>query len=160
MRTTAIPAAALLLATAALTACGDVAGPSDRWAEPENIQFAASLNIDLAQMNRTASGLYWQDLEVGVGLAAEIGHTVIIHYNVWLPDGTLIDSSYGKSPIEFPVHGGIVIAGMDEGVVGMQLGGRRKLVIRPELAYGRRGRDPVPPLATLVFDVELISIRV
>jgi FKBP-type peptidyl-prolyl cis-trans isomerase FkpA len=152
---------AILLTAVLGTACGSPVGPSDRWAEPETIEFAVSLNVDLTQMNRTASGLYWQDLEVGTGLAAEIGHTVIIHYNVWLPDGTLVDSSYGKgAPIEFPVHGGIVIAGMDEGVVGMQLGGRRKLVVRPELAYGRRGRDPVPPLTTLVFEVELVSIRI
>lgn len=148
-----------LIAIAALS-CDSSTDLDERWARPENIQFAQSLEINLSEMNRTASGLYWQDLVEGTGVAAAVGHTVVIHYRGWLPDGTLFDSSYDRNdPIDFPLGGGFVIAGMDEGIVGMQPGGIRKLVIRPELAYGKRGKGPIPPLATLIFDVELVSIR-
>lgn len=140
--------------------CTLPAGLDDRWAEPETIEFAASLNIDLSQMNRTASGLYWLDIETGAGPVVAIGHTVVVEYNVWLPDGTRVESSYGTDkPKEFRVHDGIVVAGVDEGVVGMQPGGRRRLVVRPELAFGRRGWGPVPPLTTLVYEVELMETR-
>jgi FKBP-type peptidyl-prolyl cis-trans isomerase len=154
-------ARSLTLILAAITlGCTLPAGLDDRWAEPENIEFAASLNIDLSQMNRTASGLYWIDLETGTGPAVAIGHTVVVEYNVWLPDGTRVVSSHGTDlPREFRVHDGLVVAGIDEGVVGMQQGGRRKLVVRPELAFGRTGRGPVPPLTTLVYEIELVQTR-
>jgi FKBP-type peptidyl-prolyl cis-trans isomerase FkpA len=152
----------LIAAMAAVTApaCDTPIAPDNRWAEPETIDFAASLGVDLDQMNRTASGLYWQDLEVGVGLAVEEGHQVVMHYNGWLPDGTLVDSSYQRgSPTQaFPVGAGLVIRGIDEGLIGMQSGGIRRLVIRPELAYGRAGKYPIPPLTTLVFEIEVVSI--
>lgn len=148
-----------LVAMVALS-CDSATDLDERWARPESIQFAPSLNIDLAEMNRTASGLYWQDLAEGTGVAAAVGHDVVLHYRGWFPDGTLFDSSYDRNdPIEFHLGGGQVISGMDEGIVGMQPGGIRKLVIRPELAYGKRGKGPIRPLTTLVFEVELVSIR-
>lgn len=151
---------ALLLACLPAIACSSPTELDDRWAVPEDIQFATSLEIDLDEMNRTASGLYWQDLSEGTGAPVAVGQTVELHYRGWLPDGTLFDSSWAREdPIEFFVGGGSVIAGMEEGVVGMQPGGVRKLVIRPELAYGARDRGPIPPLATLIFEIELISIR-
>jgi FKBP-type peptidyl-prolyl cis-trans isomerase FkpA len=145
------------LVALAISACDSPTEPDDRWARPENIQFAESLNIDLGAMTRTQSGLYWQDLQVGAGTTAAAYNTVRVHYTGWLPDGTMFESSRTKNaPIEFLLGVGLVIRGWDEGIVGMQVGGTRKLVIRPELAYGRSGKGPIPPLTTLIFDVELL----
>jgi FKBP-type peptidyl-prolyl cis-trans isomerase FkpA len=150
----------VLIALVALAACRGPSEPDDRWARPETIQYAASLNVDLAQMTRTASGLYVQDLKLGEGRAAAAGDSVRVHYTGWLPDGTVFDNSYERNqPITFMLGVGLVIPGWDEGLIGMRPGGRRKLVIKPELAYGRRGKGPIPPLATLVFDVELIHVK-
>jgi len=144
----------------AVAACRGPSEPDTRWARPESIQFAASLNVDLAQMTRTSSGLYVQDLQVGEGKAAAAGDEVRVHYTGWLPDGTVFDNSYERNmPITFMLGVGLVIPGWDEGLIGMRPGGKRKLVIKPELGYGRRGKGPIPPLATLVFDVEMIQVK-
>jgi FKBP-type peptidyl-prolyl cis-trans isomerase FkpA len=156
----------VLCAAALLTACNSPSEPDDRWARPEDIAFASVLEVDLEQMTRTATGLYYQDLVVGTGAMA-IARTsmpfmeVGVHYNAWLPDGTLIDTSYDSEnvPVPVPLGAGLVIRGWDEGIAGMQVGGRRRLVIRPELAYGRTGKGPVPPLATLVFEVHLMWVK-
>jgi FKBP-type peptidyl-prolyl cis-trans isomerase FkpA len=141
------------------SACSSPTEPDSRWARPENIQFAASLNVDLAAMTRTDSGLYWHDLLVGTGATAAIGNTIRVHYTGWFPDGTVFENSRDEGAIEFPLGVGLVIPGWDEGLLGMRVGGKRKLVIRPELAYGRRGRGKIPPLTTLIFDVELLWIK-
>jgi FKBP-type peptidyl-prolyl cis-trans isomerase FkpA len=83
----------LFLSALLLAACGSPAEPDDRWARPETIQYAESLNINLDEMTRTPSGLYIQDLEVGTGPAAIVGDSVRVHYVGWLPDGTVFDSS-------------------------------------------------------------------
>jgi FKBP-type peptidyl-prolyl cis-trans isomerase FkpA len=157
MRTTLI-----LLTALTATACSGPTELDDRWAIPENILYAASLNISLPDMERTESGLYWQDLVVGTGSAAADGNTVTVHYTGWLPDGTMFETSRDErnQPLPpFPLGVGLVIRGWDEGIVGMRAGGKRKLVIRPELAYGRRGRESIPPLATLIFEVELMALK-
>jgi FKBP-type peptidyl-prolyl cis-trans isomerase FkpA len=153
------------------SACGGPTEPDSRWARPESIQFAPSLNVDLAAMTLNPSGLYWQDLEVGTGAAAAVGNTIRVHYTGWFPDGTMFETSLTDNArclnfdltkntcIEFPLGVGLVIPGWDEGLVGMKVGGKRKLVIRPELAYGRPGRGKIPPLTTLVFDVELVWVK-
>lgn len=134
-------------------ACGDDAtGPLD----PTELEFAASLGVDLTQMIKTASGLYYQDLVVGDGAVAQAGDQVTVHYTGWLHDGTEFDSSVGGDPATFPLGG--VIAGWQEGVPGMKVGGKRKLVVPPNLAYGKKGRGSIPGNATLVFDIELIGI--
>lgn len=122
--------------------------------------YAAELNVDPVVMTRTESGLYYQDIATGEGPAVQSGQTVRVHYTGWLPDGTEFDSSRdGDEPLEVTVGVGVVIAGWDEGLQGMQVGGQRKLVIPPNLAYGDRGAGGViPPGATLVFDVELMEI--
>jgi FKBP-type peptidyl-prolyl cis-trans isomerase FkpA len=149
----------ILTAATLVGGCSSPTEPDTRWATPETIAYAESLAIDLSVMNRTASGLYWQDLEVGTGATAVAGNTVRVHYTGWLPDGTMFDSSRTENkPLEFLLGVGLVIRGWDEGIMGMQVGGSRKLVIRPELAYGRTGRGPIPPLATLIFEVELIHV--
>ncbi len=111
----------------------------------------------------TDSGLRYTDLKTGSGDAVTgRGQTVIVHYTGWLEDNTKFDSSHDRNdPFSFPVDCGYVIPGWDEGVKGMQVGGVRRLVIPPELAYGARGAGGViPPHATLVFEIELLEISV
>ena len=108
----------------------------------------------------TASGLKYEDVKVGSGDTAEAGKTVSVHYTGWLTNGTKFDSSKDRGqPFDFPLGGGRVIKGWDEGVNGMKVGGVRKLTIPPELGYGARGAGGViPPNATLVFEVELLKV--
>jgi FKBP-type peptidyl-prolyl cis-trans isomerase len=109
----------------------------------------------------TPSGLKYTDLKVGAGAEAKAGDAVQVHYTGWLVDGTKFDSSRDSSrgPFRFKLGAGQVIKGWDEGVAGMRVGGKRKLIIPAELGYGRQGAGGViPPGATLVFEVELLGI--
>ena len=123
--------------------------------------FAAELGVDTTSLTRLSSGLRYQDVTVGSGEEATAGRTAVVHYTGWLPDGKKFDSSRDRDePFSFPLGAGQVIAGWDEGVVGMKVGGRRKLVVPPELGYGASGAPPdIPPNATLVFDVELLGVQ-
>jgi FKBP-type peptidyl-prolyl cis-trans isomerase FkpA len=109
----------------------------------------------------TASGLVIEELVVGEGAEAAAGQRVSVHYTGWLTNGTKFDSSKDRNePFEFPLGGRRVIAGWDEGVQGMKIGGTRKLTIPPQLGYGARGAGGViPPNATLVFEVELLGLN-
>ena len=109
----------------------------------------------------TASGLKITDLVVGTGDEASSGQNVVVNYRGTLEDGKQFDSSYDRgTPFEFPLGAGRVIKGWDEGVQGMKVGGKRKLVIPPDLGYGQRGAGRViPPNATLIFEVELLDIK-
>jgi FKBP-type peptidyl-prolyl cis-trans isomerase len=109
----------------------------------------------------TPSGLQYIDLLEGTGRQAELGDTATVHYTGWLADGTKFDSSVDrKEPFSFRVGAGQVIKGWDEGVSSMKIGGKRKLIIPPQLGYGARGAGGViPPNATLTFDVELLGLR-
>jgi FKBP-type peptidyl-prolyl cis-trans isomerase FkpA len=113
------------------------------------------------QMTKTTSGLQYNDEVVGQGDQAKSGQTVSVHYTGWLTDGQKFDSSKDRGqPFQFKLGGGQVIKGWDEGVAGMKVGGKRKLVIPPELGYGSRGAAGViPPNATLVFEVELLATK-
>jgi FKBP-type peptidyl-prolyl cis-trans isomerase len=112
------------------------------------------------EWKKTASGLELQELEVGEGVEAKAGKTVDVHYTGWLLDGTQFDSSVGGKPFSFRLGAGQVIAGWDEGVAGMKVGGKRKLRIPAALGYGTRGAgSDIPPNATLLFDVELLGVR-
>jgi peptidylprolyl isomerase/FKBP-type peptidyl-prolyl cis-trans isomerase FkpA len=100
-----------------------------------------------------------EELVVGTGPEATAGRTVEVHYTGWLTDGTRFDSSVGGDPFSFELGAGEVIEGWDRGVAGMKVGGKRRLTLPPELAYGARGAPPViPPGATLVFEVELLGV--
>lgn len=111
-------------------------------------------------MTTTTSGLQFEDLASGQGAVAKSGDKVQVHYTGWLADGSKFDSSLDRrQPFSFVLGKGMVIKGWDEGVAGMQPGGKRKLVIPGELAYGARGYPPIiPPNAVLTFDVELLKI--
>ncbi|MBY0471349.1 FKBP-type peptidyl-prolyl cis-trans isomerase [bacterium] len=108
-----------------------------------------------------ADGLKIEDLKVGTGTEAVSGKTVKVHYTGWLTNGTKFDSSLDRNEaFEFPLGAGRVIQGWDKGVAGMKVGGKRKLTIPPELAYGSRGAGPViKPNSTLVFEVELLGVN-
>ena len=117
--------------------------------------------LDAPDTQITASGLKIIELQVGEGAEASSGQTVSVHYRGTLENGKQFDASYDRgTPFNFPLGAGRVIKGWDEGVVGMKVGGKRKLVIPPDLAYGSRGAGGViPPNATLVFEVELLDVK-
>lgn len=128
---------------------------------PVATEYAAELEVSLDDMRRTASGLYVRDGREGEGEEATAGDTVVVHYTGWLPNGMQFDSSRDRGePFAFVLGEGRVIPGWEEGVTGMRVGGRRRLVIPPDLGYGPIGAgDVIPPDATLVFDVELLEVR-
>jgi len=108
----------------------------------------------------TASGLTIEDTVIGQGATAASGRDIVVHYAGWLADGTQFDSSKEKQdPFEFTLGKKEVMDGWEEGLRGMKVGGTRKLVIPPQLAYGQDGAgDTIPPNATLTFEVELLSV--
>ncbi len=115
-------------------------------------------------MTTTASGLQYEDTVEGTGATATAGQNVSVHYTGWLYNsgvkGTKFDSSVDRGqPFNFPLGGGRVIRGWDEGVAGMQVGGTRVLILPPDLGYGARGagRD-IPPNSTLCFEVQLLGV--
>ena len=117
--------------------------------------FAAALDVRPESLTTASSGLRYRDLAPGTGDAAKAGDSLEVRYSGWLTDGTRFDAgTYG-----FRLGAHRVIDGWDLGLEGMRVGGKRKLVIPPELGYGTRGAGPIPPNATLVFDVELLGIK-
>ena len=127
---------------------------------PGNAQTNTSPTKVTGKPTSTPSGLQYWDITVGTGTTAVSGKTVKVHYTGWLTDGKKFDSSLDRGqPFSFPLGGGQVIKGWDEGVAGMKVGGKRQLRIPPELGYGARGAGGViPPNATLIFDVELLDV--
>ena len=131
------------------------------------LAFAASGNAGTVpgpgdtEWKKNPSGLEYQELKAGDGAEAKAGMTVDVHYTGWLLDGTKFDSSVDRGkPFSFHLGAGEVIRGWDEGVAGMKVGGKRKLRIPADLGYGARGAGGlIPGNATLIFDVELLSVR-
>jgi peptidylprolyl isomerase len=117
--------------------------------------------VDEEYFTTTESGLKYYDLEAGTGDSPETGQTVVVHYAGWLTDGTQFDSSINRGePFSFVFGAGNVIPGWDEGLATMKVGGKRQLVIPPDLGYGDQGAGSlIPPGATLVFEVELLEIK-
>lgn len=152
----------------AQTAVAEVGETSSQAGKPTDIgpvtdvrevAFAPALGVDLASMNRQASGLYIQVLEAGEGPPAAPGDSMGVDYTVWLPHGGKLDSSFDHpTPAPLPMVLGQtrLIDGWSEGVTGMRQGEKRKLVVPYDLAYGAGGRPPqVPPYSALVFEVTL-----
>jgi len=109
----------------------------------------------------TSSGLQYKDLIVGQGPATKPGDTVSVHYTGWLQNNKKFDSSLDRGvPFDFTLGQNQVIQGWDEGVLGMRVGGKRRLIIPPQLAYGATGAGGIiPPNATLIFEIELLAIK-
>ena len=149
-----------------------IVGCAKKAAEPEvstvtpsampspKVQPEVKPTVSDAKMITTKSGLKYQDLKVGNGASPKAGDLAVVNYTGWLKDGTIFDSTKGKQPFSFKIGKGEVIKGWDEGVATMKVGGIRKLIIPPDLAYGPDGTPggPIPQFATLTFEIELIDI--
>ena len=121
---------------------------------------ATSHTASAAKTVTTPSGLKYVDLLVGKGPTPKDGDTVLVHYTGRFTNGKVFDTSRGKPPFHFVLGRGQVIKGWDEGVASMHVGGKRKLIVPPALAYGAQGiTDLIPPNSTLVFHVELLEIK-
>jgi len=138
---------------AAPTAVG--AAPATTGAAP-----AAPTKLDESQIITTPSGLKYADLTTGSGAEATPGKQVSVHYTGWLTNGTKFDSSLDRGePFTLQLGSGSVIKGWDEGLVGMKVGGKRQLIIPPELGYGDADQGVIPPKSTLIFEVELVDVK-
>lgn len=153
IRQTACALACALL----LAAAGSAQGPTGKEEKPVPTQEQAK---EPPKVVTLPSGLRYVDLEPGEGPEAKAGNVVSVHYTGWLENGTKFDSSRDRNvPFRFKLGSGQVIKGWDEGVEGMKIGGKRRLLIPPKLGYGERGAGGViPPNADLVFEVELLGI--
>ena len=124
----------LVTALAAIVGCGDAESPTG------------------------PSTLTIEEVTAGTGATAVTGDTVTVHYTGSFLDGRVFDSSVGAQPFTFRLGAGAVIPGFEQGIIGMRVGGRRRVTIPPHLAYGTQGRGSIPPNATLRFEIDLVSI--
>lgn len=132
--------------------------PADIITDLREFTFADALEVDLDAMEEKESGLFVQVLQQGSGPPAGFGDEMHVHYTVWLPNGSKVDSSHDgmpPEPLEMVLGSTPLIDGWVEGVTGMRLGEKRKLVLPYDIAYGAAGRPPIPPYSPLVFEVEL-----
>lgn len=142
-----------------LFGCGDSEVTPDS-GDPTKVSYSPDLGVDLAAMTLLPSGLYIQDQMVGAGTEAVALKRVQVHYTGWLPDGRQFDTSRNGAPFAFNLGAGEVIEGWDEGIVGMRVGGKRRLVIPSSLGYGADGSPgAIPPHSVLIFDTELVFVR-
>jgi len=105
------------------------------------------------------AGLIVQDEVIGTGAEAVAGSLVSVQYTGKLENGTVFDTSAGKAPIQFPLGQGYVIPGWELGITGMKVGGKRLLIIPPDMAYGDKDNGPIPANSTLIFEVELVGVK-
>ncbi len=146
-----------MLLTAAVMACSDN-GPDVKEVPLESQTFAGALGIDLASMTKLSSGVYIKDLQAGSGTAVVVStSTILAFYTGWLANGTVFDSNVGSTVLTYPLAQ--LIPGWQSGILGLKVGGKRRLVIPSSQAYGPSGSGAIPPHANLVFDVELTGIR-
>ena len=131
------------------------ATPEDVITDVREITFAPELEVDLDAMEERESGLFVQVLAEGSGPPAGYGDEMGVHYTVWLPNGTVVDSSLDGDPLAMILGSTPLIDGWVEGVTGMRHHERRKLVLPYNLAYGEDGRSSIPPYSPLVYEVEL-----
>ena len=148
----------LLSATAALTlataACGGDDNPTEPvYSDPATAVYVPSTGVNISTMTRSSTGLYTQDVTVGTGATATSASTVTVNYVGRLPNGRQFDAGNG---VQFSLQR--VVAGFTEGITGMRVGGRRRLVLPPSLGYGASGAGEIPPNSVIIFDVTLVSI--
>lgn len=149
---------ALLCALPLAAACGDASGPSDP--DLSTVQFAPALGVDIAAMERVGTGVYIKNLVVGTGAEVAPGRTLQVRYRGWLPNGTEFENNLAPKPTFALVLGQRrVIAGWEQGIPGMKVGGKRLLVIPPSLGYGSAPNGPIPANSVLVFEVEIVSMQ-
>ena len=120
------------------------------------------ITVSCSKEKQTMSnGLVIEDIKIGEGQEVEKFNIVTVNYTGLLEDGTKFDSSFnpGRTPFRFTVGAGQVIKGWDEGLIGMKVGGKRKLTIPPELGYGSRDNGPIPANSTLIFEIDLLGIE-
>ena len=136
-------------------------------ASPTPVQIGATVTVAdegppplAGEPTVSETGLGIIDIETGTGETPEAGQTLAVHYTGWLSDGTKFDSSLDRgTPFDLALGAGQVIAGWDEGLATMKVGGKRRLIIPPELAYGEAGSPSIPPNSELTFDIELLEIK-
>jgi FKBP-type peptidyl-prolyl cis-trans isomerase len=121
---------------------------------------AAAAGPDTTTMTRLPSGIFYKDLTTGTGPSARAGQRVGVHYVGTLTNGTQFDANRpGQPPMEFVLAAGQMIAGFDQGVTGMKVGGKRLVYVPPALGYGAAGNGPVPPNAVMLFTIDLVTIQ-
>ena len=149
------------LATAILSlaavACMDTAAP-DLGSDPATETYSPDLGIDLTRMTKVSYALYVQDDVIGTGVRADIGSTISVNYAGFLVNGTRFTPD-ATTPFLFVLGSRVVIDGWEQGLIGMKVGGMRKLVVGSRLAFGPKGSGTVPPQSTVVYSVELVSAR-
>lgn len=163
-------ASALIVAAVSVSACGanpsstgttQSQAPAQTQTQQSQTQPAPSTEPTPGPTSPAVTKLVVKDLTVGTGATAKAGNTVTVNYTGWLNDGTKFDSSFDRNePFSFTIGQNKVIQGWEQGVVGMKVGGTRRLIIPPDLGYGAQGAGGViPPNATLIFDVQLLSVQ-
>lgn len=149
---------ALVVAVVVVTTPGALHAQSGRRVSLDTVQFAPALEVDLAASKRVTNGLHYRDIIVGTGPWAHRGTEVTVRYVGALADGRAF-TTLDEPPATFKLGAGTVIPGWERGIVGMRAGGRRQLIIAPDLGYGNKQMGVIPPNSVLVFDVEIISVR-
>ena len=157
MRHIRILAAALVALSSAACLGTDSNVPEER--KIENTTFASSLGVDLAASTKTPNGAYYRDILVGTGAEVTSGQSVSVRYSGYLWTGTLFDSNLTGSLLVFHLGKGEVIAGFDEALVGVHVGGKRQIIIPPSLGYGPYDYGPIPGNSILVFNIEVIAAQ-
>lgn len=150
---------AALVGALALTGC-NTAAQTPAATAPAETPAAEAPVTETGTPTADVTELKVEDITVGTGAEAKPGDTVTVHYTGWLADGTKFESSKDSGrPFEFQVGSGLVIKGWDVGVAGMKVGGVRRLTIPADMGYGAQGSGPIPPNATIVFEIELLAVK-
>ncbi len=154
----AVAISAMVATTGFLSSCVSTDVSAPRLIPIEETEFNTSLGVNLAASTKTANGVYYRDITVGTGAVVAKGQSIRVRYTGWLSNGVQFDANNttpGFGP--FTIGGGNVIAGWDEAIPGMRVGGKRQLIIPPSMGYGVSGNGPIPGNAVLVFNVEILS---
>jgi FKBP-type peptidyl-prolyl cis-trans isomerase FkpA len=149
--------AELLAAVLLIAGCADVDGPGPP-SDPATETYAASLGVNLSQMKKVSDQLYTQDLVIGTGAIAATEDSVSVTYTGWLVNGEVFFSNSATGPVKFMLGSEFVIDGINQGLIGMKVGGKRRLVIGSALGYGSQDYGKVPGRSTLVIEAELVAV--